>query len=171
MAKVQDELLEEYDHIIINSGFFFPKEEYLTGRVSMIDEMLRSGKATYLLGRQDYMLWSDLDPHDENAKWIIQQPNVANVEFENGYQFTVMDGGVPKGIKEASELQDNQEASFLVNWHESYDGALGFVISNKPLTTTKPKMHRFSMQIGTLPSCPTYAIEMGQYGLNRIISL
>lgn len=169
LEKIKD-LTDRFDHIIINSGLLFPNLSRAEEQIAQVKETLLDKNISYLIGRQDLMLWSELEPQSESAKWILNQPNVATIKWENDYKVTVMDGGLTPDIKHLSQLRDNLEVSFVVDWHKTYNGKFGFIITNKPLTTVKPKYYNFSVQIGTLPECPTYGIVMEQLGVNQIIS-
>lgn len=75
-------------------------------------------------------------------------------------------------------LIDNLETSFVSNidqvpWHKKYTGLIGYVISNNPLTSQKPKFYPFSAQIGNVYSekVQVYAQEAEVYGLKRTILL
>lgn len=170
LSQVED-LANQYDHVIINSGLLFPSMNQVEERIARIQETLEDSKITYLIGRQDLTLWSQLEAQSETAKWIINRPNVAIVKWEAGYQVIVVDGGLTNKVSTLDDLTDNLETSFVIDWHQQYNGKMGFVVSNKPLTTVKPKPYRFSLQIGNLPNCSTYGIVLDQYGLNRTISL
>ena len=89
-----------------------------------------------------------------------------------------MDGGIPSDVIGSRQLLNNLEASFVNQidnkpWHLSYNGTLGYVVANNPLTNKAPQYYNYSMQLGNLPgeeSC-VYAQEVDEIGLKRNILL
>jgi len=168
LTKIE-ELSKDYEHVIINSGCIPSLTEDVRPFIKQISKTLENPKITYLIGRDDLNAWYALDSHTDEAKWISNKHNVAIVNFENEYRVIITDGGLTHKADNLNDLRFNLELSFVNNFHPYYNGKLGFVIANRPLSETKPKPHRFSIQMGVFPGKPTYGLVMNQYGLNRTI--
>lgn len=166
-------LSQLYEFIIINGNALYPIDDSFNDRFKAINEMLNTGKFVYVNGNYDYQLIKD----NVYQKWIENNPNVVFVQYpQNSYIITC--GGVtPEMNREI--LFDNLETSFISyinneSWHYSYGGGYGYIISNNPLTNSKPAFHQFSAQIGNKFSGDKtciYAQEVDQYGLKDTILL
>lgn len=174
-----ESMFSQYDWIIFNSGLCFPNNDLseVKKRIEIMDQYLATGKVIYNAGRQDYLLFAKLEESEAILKrWIRSRPNVVLAEYHSRSIF-IVDGGIPEKIVGRSELGDNLEVSFISNirnkpWHQSYNGRLGYVISNNPLTLGRPQYYNYSMQLGNqCEDGSLYAQEVWERGLKRTILL
>jgi hypothetical protein len=95
--------------------------------------------------------------------WITNQKFVTNVQFSNQTTIFVMSGAI------TSVNFKNDVSSCLHNdpsWHQSYDGNLGFIISNMPKSPTlEPTLYNFSCSIGVQDASKVILQEIGSQGL------
>lgn len=168
-----EQLVGDYDQIIINGGLSISNVDVR----NRIDQLLQTGKVSYNIDNQDLVLASRSYILDSEQllieKWIRNKPNVALITFPNGFDVSIVNGGMPT-VKCRDELKDNLEASFISrNWHSGYTGGMGYVVSNHPLTQQAPKFHRYSVQMGNsdVPQSQVYALDIDQYGVRRTIVL
>jgi hypothetical protein len=175
--SVLTDMMPEYDWIIFNGGLCYPSGDLsqVRDRIARMNKLVEeTGKVIYVTGRSDYILYSNLEEKDKDiAQWIRTRCNILIADFP-GRTVLVMDGGLPRGIKGRAALQDNLEISFVSGidgkpWHEWYDGRLGYIISNNPMTSKFPQYYNCSMQLGH--SSSLYAQEVGELGLQRTILL
>lgn len=176
LSKI-DNLLSQYDYIIFNSGLF-PSEDIRQAKESIqqFTEWSRGKKVIYINGRSDLLLLNKTE--DKNiTRWIYNNCNVVIASFDSR-NVVITDGGIPNDIKGMYELTDNLEVSFVSffddkPWHNSYNGGLGYVIANNPLTNKPPEYYNYSMQMGNLyePNAAVYAQEVDEIGLKNCILL
>lgn len=173
-----DEIASEYDWIIFNSGLCYPFDdiEQVKDRITKMKQFITAHKAAYLVGRSDYLLLTYTQDKDIE-KWVNGSYNVALLDFSSR-GVIIADGGIPDWITKRTELMNCLEISFLSRvenkpWHETYNGRLGYVITNNPLTNKHPKYYRYSMQLGNSysPENAVYAVEVDEIGLKKTIVL
>lgn len=175
-----EKLISKYKYIIFNGNLYYTlcNLEMFQERIDIMNKLISTGKIIYVLGNEDYMLFSDLTIKcPENiAKWYIQCPNVVMIEFINSLRVIVTCGGVtPKMNKD--KLMDNLETSFVskINdkpWHELYNGNYGYIISNNPLSENPPEFYNYSMRLGTPKESEiVFAQEADQFGMKETILL
>lgn len=155
--------LQGYDWIILNGGICHPSFDIPTIK-SRINQIQQYQSFIYVAGRYDLQC-QDI----EVANWVRTQPNVVIADFPSR-SLIIVDGGIPRNIKNKSDLLNNWEISFVSHidgksWHHSYNGSLGYVISNNPITD-KTQHFDFSMQLGI-----AHAQEVDEIGLKRSIRL
>lgn len=172
------EIASEYDWIIFNSGLCYPTSDVkqVKDRILRMKDFISQHHAAYIVGRSDYLMLtktSDL----QIESWVKGSYNVAILDFASR-SIVVVDGGIPNGIQKRSDLYDNMEVSFTSridekSWHESYNGRVGFVISNNPLAGKSPQIYSHSMQLGNafVEDGPVYAIEVDDISLKKTIVL
>lgn len=172
-------MFSQYDWIIFNSGLCFPNNDLseIKKRIEIMDQYLTTGKVIYNAGRSDYLFLTHLSVSETFLQqWIRSRPNVVLAEYHSRSIF-IIDGGIPEKIIGRTELGDNLEVSFVSNiknkpWHQSYNGRLGYVISNNPLTLEQPQYYNYSMQLGNqYEAGHIYAQEVWERGLKRTILL
>jgi hypothetical protein len=171
-----NKLLQEYDWIIINGGITYCKENIIDS-MNQMDQLLNSGKVIYNKDQYDLTAASQINILDKKElyieQWLKNKPNVVVAIFPNGYRVIIVSGGITDNLS-FEKLNNNLEVSFIShNWHQTYSGGLGYVISNNPPTTGAPKFHRYSAQIGNIyqDNFQTYALKIDQYGIQRTIIL
>jgi predicted phosphodiesterase len=171
-----EELISNYDCVIINGGICYPSDnlELVKERIQKINQLASTNKVIYVAGRNDLTLLSKTDDQ-EIIEWIRGCYNMVVVKFPSR-TVLVMDGGVPQGTRSLEQLIESIEISFVsqINnkpWHHSYNGGLGYVISNNPLSDKSPEYYNYSMQLGNLYSsqATVYAQEMDEVGLKKTI--
>ncbi len=176
--SIIENLMPEYQFVIFNGGLCFPSDDLvkLKVRIDKMQSFLDNNKTIYLAGRADLMLLQKLED-TEISNWIRHRPNMAIIKYPTRVAL-VMDGGIPSGTKSNNDLIDNMEVSFIsqINekpWHISYNGGLGYVISNNPLTNHFPDYYSYSMQLGNSysPNGFVFAQEIDEIGLKKTISL
>jgi hypothetical protein len=182
LSKVGD-MISCYEHIIFNGNLLFPFNdiESIKHRIQIMDELLKNKNVIYNIGNYDLKLLNILNENNDHydvQKWILSKPNIIAIDFANTYSVLIVSGGLTPNIKTRSKLIDNLEISFVSNindnpWQIYYGGRLGYVISNNPATTDKPKLFPYASQIGNKYSenSKVYAQEIDQLGLNQIIQL
>ena len=172
-------MFSQYDWIIFNGGLCYPHNDIseIKKRIEVMNQYLTTGKVIYNAGRLDYLLLTRLEESETFLQqWIRSRPNVVLAEYPSRSVF-VVDGGIPEKIIGRTELGDNLEVSFVSNiknkpWHQSYNGRLGYVISNNPLTLGRPQYYNYSMQLGNqYEHGSIYAQEVWERGLKRTILL
>ncbi len=177
--SVVEKMISQYKYIIFNSGLCYPSNiDKIKLRIQRIQSLIDKNKIIYLAGRTDYTILKSLTKDNKNiVEWINNKPNIAIINFPN-YTVLIVDGGIPITIKSISDLKENIEVSFIsqineIPWHLSYNGGLGYVISNNPLTNNCPKYYNYSMQLGSSYSeeSSVYAQEMDEIGLKQTILL
>lgn len=161
-----------YDWIILNGGLFFQINN-LNNNIEQMNELMKSGKIIYNIGKQDLLLLSNLEFNDPVSQWIRACPNIVFADYISR-SVIIVDGGIPNTIKTRNDLLNNLEISFVsqINknpWHKSYGGGLGYIISNNPLTSKSPQFYNYSMQLGT--ESDVYAQEVNDMGLKQTILL
>jgi hypothetical protein len=165
----------KYDWLVFNGGICFPDEEQAAkSRIDQMRQFISMHNAIYIAGRTDY-LFANKTKDKEMSGWIFSCPNVGIFEFPTRF-LLVMDGGIPNNIQSRNQLYDNLEASFVskiddLPWHELYNGCVGYVIANNPLTTGIPQYYSHSMRLGNFynSSSKIYAQEADEIGLKQII--
>lgn len=180
-SKIQ-ELAPNYDNVIFNGGLCYPfdKLSEVEKRITQFNETFKSYKTIYVINQHDLLcakyLYDTLQGFNI-FKWIMRKPNVVLMKFKNQTNMIVTGGGIIPTMNRES-LTDNLETSFVSNidgkpWHKKYTGLMGYVISNNPLTSQKPKFYPFSIQLGNQYSqnVQVYAQEVEPYGLKRTILL
>lgn len=174
-----ENMFPQYDWIIFNSGLCFPNNNLLEikNRIEIMDQYLMTGKVIYNTGRADYLFLTHLSESETFLqRWIRERPNVVLAEYHSRSIF-IVDGGIPEKIIGRTELGDNLEVSFISNtknkpWHQFYNGRLGYVISNNPLTLERPQYYNYSMQLGNqYEHGNIYAQEVWEHGLKHTILL
>jgi hypothetical protein len=169
-------ITSNYDWIILNGGICFPSDNLteVQQSIDIVNNLIATtDNVIYCAGRLDLLLLNSLED-GYLTSWIKNCPNIVIADFPTR-SVLIMDGGLPTSIKKRNQLSDNLEISFISHidnkpWHQSYDGKLGYVISNNPLTNTEPRFYNYSMQIGN-SSGPLYAQEVGELGLKKTILL
>lgn len=173
-----DEIASEYDWIIFNGGLCYPSNdiEQVKERIEKMKEFIGKHKAAYVVGRLDYLLLTKTKDKDIE-KWVSESFNIILADFSTR-GVVITDGGIPDSVFKRADMSNCLEASFLsrVNgkpWHDTYNGRMGYVISNNPLTDKHPKYHRYSMQLGNSygPENAVYAVEVDEIGLKKTIVL
>jgi hypothetical protein len=172
------ELMPNYDCIVFNGGLSYPYDDIqeVKNRIDQMNELLISKKVIYIAGRYDLLLLKETED-TKVSQWISNMCNVVLVNFPTR-SVLITDGGIPYGTSSKGELFDNLELSFVSQyqdkpWHQSYNGGLGYVISNNPLTSRAPQYYSYSMQLGNLYSkeVAVYAQEVDEVGLKQTILL
>jgi len=175
--SIIENIRSQYEFVIFNGGLCFPSDNIakIANRINKIQELMNN-KTIYLSGRFDLSLLLNID-NTEISNWILRNSNVAIIKFPK-YNAIVTDGGIPPNINDIKKLYNNIETSFISNidnksWHESYNGGLGYVISNNPLTNDFPKYYNYSMQLGNNYGLESnvYAQEIDEVGLKKTILL
>jgi hypothetical protein len=167
-------LSKYYDTTIFNGNICYPFDK-VEERLEILDKYL-STNIIYNLGNYDLQYYNQTQ--NKNIKdWITNKSNIINIDFDNQSRVIIVSGGIlPHFTKQ--ELLDNLEISFVSlikdkPWHQSYNGKLGYVISNNPLTNQSPIFYNFSAQIGNSyqEEVQVYGQEINKYGLQQTILL
>lgn len=173
LSKIE-EMEPKYDWTIFNSGLCYPHDDLgqIKNRIQKFKQWSQDKNIIYIAGRQDLLLLRQIDDL-EITEWISKCCNVVIADFASR-TVIVTDGGIPSTVKTRSDLFNNLELSFVSQiddkpWHHSYNGGLGYVISNNPLTTKSPQYFNYSMQLGNQTSI--YAQEVDGMGLKQTILL
>lgn len=179
ISKVS-EMLPNYGIVVFNGNLLYPFNNILDikSRIQTMNVLLETKKVIYNIGNYDLELLTILyksGEHSDIQNWIVSKPNIVDI---NSSSVLVVNGGIMPSIKSIKELDDNLEISFVskINnkpWQVYYQGWLGYIVSNNPITTNKPKFFPYASQIGTEYSenSSVYAQEIDQFGLNNIIEL
>ncbi len=180
LLKVE-QMMPDYDYTIVNGNLYykFCDLDLFQKRLDVMDRMIQTKKAFFNLGDQEIMLLEGvlMDCPNQIVDRLYNKPNVIFLDFDNQSNYLITSGGItPKMTKD--KLADNLEVSFVSNiggtsWHELYNGNMGYVISNNPLTYEAPKFHRYSAQIGNYYGIEhqVYAQEIDKFGLKETISI
>lgn len=176
-----EKLIPDYDCIIINGNLYnkYCNLDDYQKRLDVLDRMIKTTKVVFNMGENELMLIEGLlvECPDKIVNWLINRPNIIFVDFAGESSFVITAGGItPKMDK--NKLSNNLETSFVSNiqgvpWHEIYNGRLGYVVSNNPLTLEPPKFYQYSAQIGNYHDVEhqVYAQEIDKLGLKRTICL
>lgn len=159
----------QYDIIIFNGGLLELQDKFKNNKLmSAMSDMLKTSKVIYNIGRDDYKLSIN---NDFISNWIKGKPNVVNLIFPRGTSTLVIDGGITSEMLKIEELYNNIEISFVnqingQSWHKSYNGRLGYIIANQPLSSSEPKFFNYSVQLGIERHYnKVYAQEVKEHGL------
>jgi hypothetical protein len=172
-------LIPQYDWVIFNSGLCQPPDNLyeINRRIDKMKQLIATGKVIYVAGRSDYLLLNNLQIDLSLEKWIRSLYNLVIIEFSTR-NVIITDGGIPTTATARADLLDNLEVSFISRlgdkpWQHSYNGSLGYVISNNPLTDQPPQYYKHSMQLGNLYAAnnSVYAQEVDEISLKKSISL
>lgn len=177
-------IISEYSFIIFNGGLCYPFDNVgaVGGRINVINSLLKEQNVIYNVDGHDLKLLQILTENDDCSNisnWIRSKSNVIIAEFDNNSQFIIVGGGIIPSITTQKLLEDNIEISFVsfINekpWHQSYNGKLGYIISNNPLTSEDPVFYNYSAQIGNKyigESTKVFAQEIDKYGLQKTVLL
>jgi len=141
-------IIKNYEICIINGNITknTSDEKELKYRFDLLSDLCKSEKIIYNIGSFDLKISLT---SQATRDWIKGKNNVINLITSKGYSFIILDGGVSKSILKKDELHNNIEASFIndISWHKEYDGSIGYVIANKPVSS-KPKFYNYSCSLG-----------------------
>jgi hypothetical protein len=172
------EMAFEYDWIIFNSGLCHPSDniEKVKERIDKMRDFISKYNSAYVIGRYDYLMLTKTS-NVEIERWVKGSYNVLLADFTSR-GIVIVDGGIHNNVHTRADLFDNLEVSFTSNldgkpWHEYYNGRVGYVISNNPLTDKHPKYYQHSMQLGNTygPDNAVYAVEVDDISLKKTIVL
>jgi len=173
------ELVDNYDLVIFNGSLCFPFSDIakVKERITIMDGLLKNEKVIYNISDLDLTCTAQVKDKDIN-KWILSKPNVIIIKYVGQSNIIITSGGIPSKVKHIENLTNNLETSFVSSidgkpWHKSYNGMLGYVISNNPLTMKDPELYDYSAQIGNIynPQTNVYAQEIERDGLKKRILL
>lgn len=176
-------IMPNYHTIIFNGNLLFPFDniDEVRSRIKIMNDLIKLGNVIYNLGNYDLKLLNILNQNNEHfdvQEWIVSNPNVIGIDFNNTSSALIVSGGLTPDIKTRAALNDNLEVSFVsyINdkpWQVYYGGWLGYVISNNPSTTKEPIFYPYAGQLGTKysKSQDVYAQEIEPYGLKNLIKL
>jgi hypothetical protein len=182
ILQSQKKLWDKQELIVFNGNLCYPNDDLdqIEKRIEIMDDLIQSGKVIYNLGDQDLLLLRKLDQNRQYPKirnWLQSKSNVVIIKYLTQIQFIITNGGVLPTMQQ-KDLHHNFETSFISNidgqpWHNKYGGSYGYIISNNPLTQETPQYYNFSLRIGNVyhQKSLTYAVQVGQYGVERIFSL
>lgn len=167
-------LIDNYDYVIINGNVCYPDDGYVLDRLQQIDNYLANNKIIYVAGQYDYQL---MVTNNAVYQWIKNKPNVVNVKFMRGTSLIVVNGGIPINMPREA-LESNLKITFCskeggVAWHHKYNGKLGYVISNNPLSNQPPEFFNYSARLGVKFSKNNkiYLQEANENGLQKTFVL
>jgi hypothetical protein len=171
-------LIPRYDLVIFNGNLCYPhNDSQIQERIALLNTALSTNKVLYNLGNEDLLLLKSTN-NPEIKSWLETKPNVIIIEFVRGTYLIITSGGVTPQMRDRADLFDNMETSFVSKfrdkpWHEWYQGRLGYIISNNPLTFQEPQFYNYSAQIGNAygPDTQVYAQEADENGLQKTILL
>jgi hypothetical protein len=175
--KIIERKLPLYDWIIINDSITCAGDNIssIKSQIAVMDQLLAGNKVIYNVGKMDLMTATKMNFLDRDqfqiAHWIRTKSNVVRVNFADSFQLLVMSGGFCSNINSYQQLNDNLEVSFIIHPHQIYTGGLGYVVSNLPLTKSKPSYHNYSAQIGNTVDGEVYALEVNRNGVQKSILL
>jgi hypothetical protein len=160
----------DYDWLVLNGGAF-SSDNSSSELLTRLDLLQQIPRMTYVLGRSDYLAWEKINCPKLLA-WLETQANLAILSFPSR-EVLIMDGGLTNGLSK-QQLENNPEISFISQidnkpWHQSYNGGLGYAISNNPLTNY-PKHWKHSLQLGS-DQAQVFVQEVDGIGLKRILTL
>lgn len=171
-------LIKNYEYTIFNGGLCHPDYELIENknRITTLNSYSDKYRIFYILNKFDYLANRKYDNQISNL--TKNYNNVAIIKY-NSRNIVITGGGIPNNIKSIDMLSNNYECSFIskINekpWHENYNGSLGYVVSNSPLTTEYPKFYSHSMQLGNTYKSneyKVYAQEIDEIGLKKTISV
>lgn len=167
------QLSQLYDFIIINGNILYPADETIDDRIGSLSKIIDKGKFIYVNGDLDYQLIKNIN----YQKWLECNPNVVFIQYKQN-TYIVTCGGVSPEMNRDT-IYSSLETTFVsnignINWHDSYGGGYGYIISNNPLTNNPPMFYNFSVQIGNKfcgEKTATYAQEIDEYSLKDTILL
>jgi hypothetical protein len=172
-------IIDNYDLVIFNGSLCFPYSNIakVKDRIAVMDNLLKNNKVIYNISDLDLTCTSQAKDIQVN-KWILSKSNVVIIKYVNKPNIIITSGGIPTKVKYIENLTNNLETSFVSiienkPWHTSYNGMLGYVISNNPLTNNEPELYDYSAQIGNIYSSQNnvYAQEIDRDGLKKTILL
>ncbi len=180
------ELIQDYAYIIINGGLYYRFDDLkeFKRRIEFVSDLLQTHKVIYNMCGEDLLLIEGLlvDIPKNIVDWYIdtqgkyRHPYITTINFVNSNKLTIMAGGITPKMTQNKKYEIS-EVAFVdkingQSWHDLYNGSLGYIISNNPLSEEDPKFYRYSAQIGNKPETNIlYAQEADQFGLKRTILL
>jgi hypothetical protein len=166
-----ENISKNYDITIINGSICYLLDN-LQDKLNKFQKILNN-KIIYLASDLDYV---SMRQNSLVENWVKDKPNVASIKFKSGSSVIVTSGGVPNNLG-LEGLQSNLKISFMsmvgeTPWHHQYNGMLGYVISNNPLSDKPPEFFNYSCRIGiNYNKNKIYCQEIDEYKLKNTILL
>lgn len=134
---------------IINGGICYPNND-INIRIDELIELQKKYDIKFIMGDKEYKHLlkkrQDLE-FDFYHSWLESQAKACRITFTNQSKITIINGNMPELIENKREhvLCFN----FQNDWHLTYNGRLGYVISNYPSCKDNIILYDFSCSIGT----------------------
>jgi hypothetical protein len=112
----------------------------------------------YLLGERDLLFKSQIKTaHSDAYYWLNSKLLGIRFIYKNQSSVLMIHGGILPKHQKISDLNNDPEVSFITeanekkNWHKSYDGRLGYILSSHP-ANKEPKVqhYKYSSSLDTL---------------------
>lgn len=132
----------------------FPNDNKIHERINKIQDFLKSNDGYYIIGKQDLLYLRDNKLDEFTFKWINNQLIYVSFIFSSSIILTMVHGGISPNINNWDKLK-TFETSFVSqingkNWHDTYTGMFGYVISALPPIDGEIQHYNFSCTIDDL---------------------
>lgn len=173
-SKIKN-LSKNYDLTVINGSLFYPFNKNNISKI--INE---------LISLENYNCFYNVSDLDYKSglecpilfSFLNKKNNITKVTMERKNDVIITSGGFSLEMSMNSFTNNNLESSFISyinekSWHKGYNGKLGYVISNNPLSDNKPEFFNYSCRIGAKynENYKIYAQEVCFSGIKKTFEL
>lgn len=144
--------------IIFLGDLCYPYDNYseIPERLSVLKAFMENKKSYYIIGDKDLIYMKKIyNSHADVYDWFKQQNLAIKFNFLNNSSVMVTHGGILPKHKTLNDLNNDLEICFVKdlpdskeNWHTSYDGRFGYIISSHPNSITG-EFYNYSMSVDT----------------------
>lgn len=126
-------------------------------RLNELSTFFEGKKSYYILGDHDLVFKSKVATSNTDAyDWLHYKLLGVRFTYKNSSSVLLLHGGVLPTHAKMADLHNDLEISFVTetkdkkNWHKSYDGRFGYVISAHPSSKDdKVQIHKHSVSLDT----------------------
>jgi hypothetical protein len=149
-----NEMSDNNTIFVFLGNLFFPNDNKIHERINKIQHFLDKNDGYYIIGKHDllYLLNNKLD--EFSFTWLNKQLNYVSFIFSSSIVLTIVHGGISPNINSWDKLK-TFESSFVSkienkDWHHTYNGLFGYVISALPHIKENIQYYNFSCTIDNL---------------------
>lgn len=136
---------------IINGNICYNNVEK---NINELNELSAEYNLYYVLSDNDLKYQKNLyenNNYNDIYHWINEQAYACYLTFSNQSSILVLNGGLPDEYNSINTIEDDVRLCLIKNnWHDKYDGSLGYVMSNNPPRQgTQLNLYNYSCGFGT----------------------